>query len=278
MKLLLLVALAAGHAVAAGFDHAPWDRVLQARVNALGEVDYKGLKANRQDLDEYVRRLAEASPVSQPQRFRKREEQLAYWINAYNAFVMRGVIDRYPTDSVRSLGFAYGFFRRKDYTAGGAKISLLDLEDDILRKQYKDPRIHFAIVCASISCPFLWREAFVGDKLEEQLEQAARAFVNQKRNLTINAAANEITLGAVYGLRDYEQDFQVVAGPGGTRGTLLDYVRRYASEDHRKRLDGLKRPRIKFYEYDWSINEVGSRAKAKAPLERELAQSLARKR
>jgi hypothetical protein len=252
-------------ALAAGFDHAVWDRVLKAHVNETGEVDYAALKARREDLDEYIRLLGESSPVNRPALFPSRAHELAYWINAYNAFVMRGVVDGYPTRSVRDLGVLYGFFRRKEHTAGGVKMSLLHLEDDILRKKYQDPRIHFAIVCASISCPFLNRDAYTGEKLEEQLERAARDFINQRRSLTINAPANQVTLGAVFGLRDYAKDFEA------TGVSLLDYVRRYANPENRRALDALKSPRIKFYDYDWSINDPGSRARNKNPLERELA-------
>ena len=109
------------------FDHSAWDRVLKAHVSAIGEVDYAAIKANRKDLDEYIRLLGEFSPVNRPELFPSRAHELAYWMNAYNAFVTRGVVDSYPTRSVRDLGALYGFFRRKDYTAGGVKISLLQI-------------------------------------------------------------------------------------------------------------------------------------------------------
>ncbi len=227
--------------------------MLKKHVNQAGEVDYAALKAARRDLDEYIRLLGETSPASRPALFPSRAHQLAYWINAYNAFVMRGVVDSYPTKSVRDLGALYGFFRRKDYTAGGVKLSLLHLEDEILRKQFRDPRIHFVIVCASLSCPFLAAEAYTGEQVEAQLERAARLYVNQPRSLSIDAAANQVTLGAVYGLRDYVKDFEA------TGVSLLDYIRRYASEENRRALEALKRPRLKFHDYDWSINDPGSR-------------------
>jgi len=255
---------------AAGFDHGLWDRVLKAYVNETGEVDYAALKANRDNLDEYARLLGDSSPANRPELFSTRAHELAYWINAYNAFVTRGVADKYPTRSVRDLGVLYGFFRRKDYVAGGVRISLLQLEDEILRKKYRDPRIHFAIVWASISCPFLTREAYTGEKLEEQLERQARIYINQHRNLTLDPAANEITLGALYGLRDYKEDFEAPPRPGAPRRLLLDYIRQYANAENRRALDALRNPRIKFHDYDWSINDIGSRARAKSPLEREL--------
>src|SRR5215467_7959261 len=93
------VALLAGSVSAAPFDHSIWDRVLKADVNEIGEVDYAALKAHRGDLDEYIRRLAESSPEDRPEMFPTRAHELAYWINAYNAFVIRGVVDHYPTRS-----------------------------------------------------------------------------------------------------------------------------------------------------------------------------------
>ncbi len=265
-RLLLPLALATCCLRAAGvFDHSKWDGVLQTYVKGIGEVDYAALKANRGDLDAYVRLLGESSPANRPALFPSRAHELAYWLNAYNAFVMRGVVDSYPTRSVRDLGVLYGFFRRKEHTAGGVKMSLLDLEDDILRKKYRDPRIHFAIVCASISCPFLSRNAFTAETLEAHLDRLTREFINQRRNLTVNAAANQVTLGAIFGLRDYVKDFEA------TGVSLLEYVRRYASAENRRALEALKNPKIRFHDYDWSINDPGSRARAKNPLEREVA-------
>lgn len=250
---------------AAAFDHSIWDRVLKAHVNRIGEVNYTAIKAQRADLDEYIRRLGEASPADRPELFPSRAHELAYWLNAYNAFVIRGVVDRYPTRSVLDLGPLKRFFWRKDYTAGGVKMTLLHLENEIIRKRYREPRIHFALVCASLSCPMLSRDAFTADNLESELNRLAREFVNQRRNVTIDTAANEVTLSEIF--KWYREDFE---SPGQT---LLDYIRRYASEENRRALSTLKQPKIKYYDYDWSINEPGSRARAKSPHERELAES-----
>lgn len=227
-------------------------------MSEIGEVDYAGIKAQRADLDEYVRRLGEASPANRPELFPSRAHELAYWINAYNAFVTQGVAGNYPTRSVRDLGVLYGFFRRKDYTAGGVQMSLQYLENEILRKKYHEPRIHFAIVCASLSCPLLSRDAYTAENLEAQLDRQARAFIGQRRNLTING--REITLSEIF--KWYKEDF----GPD-----LLLYLRRYAAEADRRALEALQQPRIKYYDYDWSINDPGSRSRAKSPLEREIA-------
>jgi len=110
------------------FDHSAWDRVLKAHVNPAGEVDYAAIKADRKELDRYIGQFGTTSPENHPELFPTRADQFAYWINAYNAFVTRGLSDHYPTHSVRDLGPLLGFFRRVEYTAGGRKMSLSSLE------------------------------------------------------------------------------------------------------------------------------------------------------
>ena len=272
--LVLLTLTVAGAGWAAGFDHTPLDHVLKTYVNAIGEVDYAALKKNPGELDRYVETLVATSPANRPDLFPTREDRLAYWLNAYNGFVLQAVAARYPVKSVRDLGFLYGFFWRRKFVAGGQRMTLNHLEDQLIRKQFRDPRIHFVLVCASLSCPFLLRQALVGHALEQQLEASARRFINQSRNFTINAASNPVFLSGVYKLRNYDdKDFL----PGirrrnpGKQITMLHYLRRYLSPENLKALDALKKPKIKFYKYDWSINDLGSRARAKLPQERELA-------
>ncbi|PYT28223.1 MAG: hypothetical protein DMG57_15540 [Acidobacteria bacterium] len=258
------LALLSGPTVAnTPFDHSAWDRVLKAHVNPSGEVDYRAIKADRKDLDRYSGQLGGASPENHPELFPARADQFAYWINAYNAFVTRGVADRYPTHSVRDLGPLLGFFRREEYIAGGRKMSLSSLENVILRKKFADPRVHFSIVCASLGCPMLAREAFTGVNLEQLLDRQARRFINQRRNVKVDAATNTVRLSKIFDW--YTVDF---VGSKGKQA-LVDYIRRYASPETRRALDALKQPRIRFYDYDWSINDPGSRSRSSNPLERE---------
>ena len=264
--LAVVLLLASGGVCEAAFDHSTWDRVLKAHVNDIGEVDYAALKANRGDLDLYIQQLAKSSPISDPGRFSGKAGALAYWMNAYNAFVMRGVVDEWPTKSVRDLGIFYGFFRGNDYVAGGSKISLQDLENDIIRKRYNEPRIHFGIVCASISCPLLEKEAFTAENLERLLDRQTRRFVKQPRNVYIDRNANKVTLSAIFDW--YKEDF----GPKNLKDKdrLLGFILPYLSAGRRKELGALRDPALKFFDYDWSINAPGSRARSKNPLEREV--------
>ncbi|MGH9657690.1 MAG: DUF547 domain-containing protein [Bryobacteraceae bacterium] len=259
MKYAALALLVCTPLAGTGFDHSIWDRILKKHVNAIGEVDYAAIKKDRADVDAYVLALGESSPDSRKELFPSRNHELAYWINAYNALVTKGVVDAYPTRSVRDLGFAYGFFRRKDYTLGGQKISLLALENDIIRKRYQDARIHFAIVCASISCPRLSPDAFAGDQLDQHLDAATRMALAERRILAVKPEANEVVLSALFDW--YKEDY----------GPVLDFLKKYATVKDREALERIKKPKLKYYDYDWSINDPGSRRRAKSLVERELA-------
>lgn len=261
---LSLVVAAAGlplySAVPGEFDHSEWDAIVRAHVNRAGEVDYAAIKANRAALDRYIEALAAASPDSHGARFPQRSDQLAYWINAYNALVTRGVVDAYPTRSVRDLGLRFGFFKRPAYVLGGRKLSLQILENEIIRGRYKDPRVHFAIVCASVSCPRLAREAYAGAKLEEQLDGAVRASLAEPRMVSIDPGAKTLRLTSLF--KWYAADF----------GPVPAFLRRYLSPERGRELEALgANPRVGFADYDWSINDPGSRAKARQPEERALA-------
>lgn len=229
-------------------------------VNAVGEVDYAALKNNR-DLAAYVDALRATSPENKKESFTTKSDELAYWINAYNALITWGVVKAYPTKSVRDLGLLFGFFRRRDYVLGGRTMSLQELEHEIIRKRYQEPRIHFAIVCASLSCPKLSPRAYTAANLEEQLSFQTRQYFAETRNLAIQG--NTVILAKI--LAWYSADF------GGAKPTLLDYARRHTTEAKQRQLAALRDPRITFRDYDWAINDPGSRARAKTPEERELA-------
>jgi hypothetical protein len=243
---------------AALFDHSQWDAVLKRHVSEIGEVDYAAIKKDRAALESYVNALGASSPENKPEMFPTREHKLAYWLNAYNALVTWAVANAYPTKSVRDLGFLYSFFRRDDHLVGGRKMSLDDIEHGTIRKQFGDPRIHFAVVCASISCPRLARDAFVPERVNEQLDAAARRFLSERRALMIDKSRNMITLSKL--LEWYKGDFEASGG-------VVAFLRRFAPDPTAIP----ERPRLRYFNYDWSINDPGSRAKAKSAVERELA-------
>lgn len=150
------------------FDWGPYDRLLHTFVDVRGYIDYAGLKAHRGELDVLIDQLGRTGPDNSPALFATRGAKLAYWINAYNAFVLRGVVDHYPIASVKDVYLFNGFFSRIKFKTGGTELSLREFENEVLRKGFGDPRIHFAIVCASEGCPRLAREAYLPERINDQ--------------------------------------------------------------------------------------------------------------
>jgi len=210
--------------------HAGWDSLLQQYVSETGQVNYKGLKASPDALAAYCRSLAENTP----QENWSRDEKLAYWINAYNAFTMKLIVDNYPTASI--LRFDGGkTWDVKRISLGGKKYSLNQIENEIIRPQFKEPRIHFAINCAAKSCPPLYNRAFTAENLEGNLEGRAKLFINNSRYNTISA-----TKASVSKIFDwYGADF----------GDLKKYLNRYAATPLRPSAT------VIFNDYDWDLNE-----------------------
>ena len=156
--------------------HEGWNALLQKHVSENGVVDYKGFKADKADLDAYLEALSENVPTKETAR----DEALAYWINAYNAFTVDLITRNYPTKSI--LRFDNGkTWDVKRIKLGGEKYSLNQIENEIIRPQFKEPRIHFAVNCAAQSCPPLANEAFTASNLEQLLDARARAFINNKK-------------------------------------------------------------------------------------------------
>ena len=218
---------------------AVWSKVLSENVDDAGRIDFASLRRNHRDLDRVVAFVASIDPVSQPFTFPDRASRLAYYINAYNALAMHGVAD----DGVpRSLGGIrkLTFFYLRTFTIGGRSISLYNFENDVIRPLGEE-RIHFALNCMVVSCPRLPRTAFSSTMLEHQLDAAARAFVNEKRNVRVDAAKREIWLSAIFEF--YTKDFLAHAP------SLTAYVNRYRTDKVPPDL------RIHFLDYDWTVNE-----------------------
>ena len=157
---------------------AAWGRVLSTRVDAEGRIDFAGLVRNGADLNAYVAWVAAVSPESRPAAFPSTEAKLAYFINAYNALAMYNVVRsgmplHLPSDKVR-------FFYWDKLLIGGRRVSLYDFENDVIRP-LEDPRVHFALNCMVRSCPRLPREPFAAERLDSQLEAAAKEFLNDRR-------------------------------------------------------------------------------------------------
>jgi hypothetical protein len=252
LAFLIIVFILAGPARAEErFDHSQLHRVLQKYVNERGYVNYTALKADRGDLDAYVAALGRTSPASAPSLFPDRASQLAYWINAYNAFVLQGVINNYPKHDLTGLFSRYKFFLRTKYLAGGNRLSLDTIENKMIREQFHEPRIHFAIVCASEGCPRISREAYTAERLEAQLDAQARRFINEDRSVKIDTVAGRLNLSKIFDW--FEKDFLETLPDGRKKITL--YLKRYLTPERQQALEKLQAPRIEYIEYDWRIND-----------------------
>lgn len=249
----LAVTVGAPVVAAERFSHDDWNRVVGRFVDARGMVDYQALARDRADLDRYLARIEARSPRSHPALFASRDERLAYWLNAYNAQVFQGVLARGPErDSVWKGGLISGkaFFEDMDIVLGGEKMSLKSLEDDIVRREFQDPRIHAALNCASKGCPRLPQKAFDPAKLDAELDAAMREFAGEERNCAVDRAARTVTLSRIFDW--FEGDFLDFEKRQGTRDpNVLDYVNRYRPADAQVPHDF----KIKFFEYDKQINQ-----------------------
>ncbi len=239
-----ILPLAITLSAAGGFDqsHAAFDAILKARV-AQGLVDYKGLQADRAPLDAYLAQ-AGAVPMAEFQQW-KREEQLAFLINVYNSATLQLIIDGYPVDSIKSLGsLVKSPWSKETVQLFGKKISLDTLEHKIIRKNYQEPRIHFAVVCAAMGCPPLRDEAYTGARLEEQLEAQSKEFLTTPAKNRVDAEKKTLWLSPIF--KWYGDDFEM------TSKSLAAFVAPYIGAAEGANLEGYS---IEYTDYDWSLNE-----------------------
>ena len=246
---------AAVSAAPAAFHHDLLDSVLTRRVNEAGGVDYVGLALERDRLDRYVADLATCSPRNCPERFATGRDRLAYWINAYNAFVLRGVIDALPIHSVADVeGGLDGFFRKQRFVAGGDSLSLDDIENRIIRPQFRDPRIHFAVNCGAASCPALDRTAYGGADLDARLDRQALRFAADPAHVRWEKGHLHLSRILDWYGEDFVKWYPTARAPVDGTPTLIDYLKLYAPADLLSRLTPGAGSSVEFNEYDWALN------------------------
>jgi len=227
-----------GQAGSAIVSHAIWDSLLHKHLNSDGMVNYRGFQQDMDQLEAYLKLLSEHPPAKDwPEA-----AQLAYWINAYNAFTVKVIADNYPLKSIRELHTLPGIatiWHKEFFQIGGKPMSLNYIEHEILRKQFDEPRIHFAINCASKSCPVLRNEAYTADKLEAQLTDQARRFLSSPFHNKISP--EKVELSKIFSW--FRKDFT-------RHGSLIEFLNQYApvkiQED----------AKISYIDYDWSLNEA----------------------
>lgn len=235
----------AGH-----MSHAPWSRLLARYVSHGGDgidrVNYRAWKASAEDrgsLAAYLGLLQKTDP-----RGLTRDDQLAYWANLYNAETIRIVLEAWPVKSIRDIKpnlLAIGPWKTPTLTVAGMSLSLDTIEHGILRAGFGEPRVHYALNCASISCPNLRREAWEGAGLDAALNDAARAYVNHPRGARVTRG--KLTVSSIYVW--FKVDF------GGTDAGVIAHLKRYAGETLKQKLDGVSA--IAGHDYDWSLNGTG---------------------
>jgi hypothetical protein len=250
-----LALIATRPALAQTFDHSGFDALLHAHV-VDGMVDYEAF-GQAPEFETYLQRLAAFNPRTLP-----RDEQLAFWINAYNAYTIRLILKHGETKSIRNInktgGFikGYGPWTEKLALIGDSAYGLDFIEQKIIRPEFKEPRIHFALVCAAMGCPPLRSEAYTGARLEEQLTDQGRVFLRESpAKNRVDAAKKKIFVSQVFKFRDYEKDF------GGSKQAVGRFIARWYAEGPEKTLlESGAWATFEYTDYDWSLN---SQANAK---------------
>jgi len=211
-------------------NHQLWNNVLETHVSNDGQVNYIALKQNPKPLIAYLNNLVQ----NQPKKSWSVEEEMAYWINAYNAYTIKLILDNYPLNSIRDIKQPWDImfvpFEQK-------LISLNAIEHDILRKK-GDPRIHFAIVCASVSCPNLSNKAFTSGELDAQLDAATTAFLNDdSKNNFENQKAE---LSKIF--KWFSKDFN-------NSGGVIEFIKDY------RYIELMKKSDVSYLDYNWDLND-----------------------
>ncbi len=225
------------------FSHATFGQVLQVHVREA-RVDYAGLKARPTELDRYLDEIAAIEP--EPFARWPRPDRLALLINLYNAQTLRLIVDHYPVASIQKIGLLPGAaWRKKVVRWSGKVISLDELEHGILRKEYHEPRIHFALVCAAKGCPPLRDEPFTADRLDEQLQDQGRRFLSESTKNRWEPSTHTLWLSPIF--QWFADDFTT----GG--GSVVAFVKPFLPEAVQKQMT--VEPKVRFTEYDWSLND-----------------------
>jgi len=249
----LAVGLMAANAAATEPDHAPWDALLGRYVvenaDGVNRVDYARWKADGADraaLTGYIHALEAARPATLT-----RNEQFAYWANLYNAVTVDTVLARYPVASIRDirsegggLKGLTGPWQTRKVTVEGRRLSLDEIENAVMRPTFRDPRVHYALNCASMGCPNLRRAAFHAATLDAELDAAARAYISHPRGVRVTPRGLQLSSLSPW----YKADF-------GTPAQLRGHLERYAPPALAAQIRAT--PAIAGYGYDWKLNGTG---------------------
>jgi hypothetical protein len=248
------------------FSHAVFEKLLKTYVDSEGKIDYPRWQNSAEDrwlLDSYLAAVSAYSPENSSKRFATPNDELAYWMYSYNAWVIRSVLQSWPLSSVTDvtapleLTTGFGFFYRQRFLFGDSSYSLYAVENSKIRDQYKDARIHFVLNCASESCPIARTVLPTGEGLERLLEDATTEFVSDERNVRISDAEKTVYLNSIF--KWYEKDFVNELRKRGlpVEGGLMSYINSAAPEALRPSIGAALEYDVEFMEYDWSLNQSG---------------------
>ena len=221
-----------------GVSHSIFGDLLHKYVSD-GNVNYAGFQSEEDKLDQYLDLLQSVDPEAL-----SRNEQFAFYANVYNAWTIKLILTKYPgIESIKELGiFSTGPWKKKVVRLSGETVSLDHIEHDILRPRFKDPRVHFAINCAAISCPPLRSEPYLADKLDQQLEDATRTFINNPDSYRLEGQNLHVSRIFKWFSEDFNED-------------ALGFFIKYANQDLKEKLaSNPEKISIKYLEYDWSLN------------------------
>jgi hypothetical protein len=238
----------------APLDRRDYAQVLQTYVNDRGLVDYRKLQANRGQLDRYVKSLGQV-PASTYANWSD-PEKIAFLINAYNAFTLQSIIDQKPIKaSIRDIP---GVWKWRKFAIAGQNKTLDNIEHDILRKAFNEPRIHAALVCAAKSCPLLRREPYQGDHLDAQLDEQVQQFLASPHGLKIDRQAKKVYLSSIFDWfgEDWKPSYGAKSGFAGNENqrSVLNFVSQYLNPSDRTYLKQGNYT-IGYLNYDWSLNQ-----------------------
>lgn len=226
-----------------GFSHQEWDRLL-AQGTADGLVDYEYMQAHRAQLDAYLERVARANLARLDP-----DHLMALLMNAYNALTVRSILDAWPVDSIRDID---GVWTEAKHTVGGQELTLDEIEHNLLRPFWKDPRIHFGVNCASMSCAPLPTWAFTGEDVDAQLEERTETFLSSPDNVQIDGEA----LGVSKYFDWYDSDF-TAEGWEPRAESIPAFIARYTRPEVRTFIEEQGgNPPLRFMDYDWALNQA----------------------
>jgi len=251
LKTVAIASLLGAALPAQAADGGAYARLLKAHVRpgsvngiTLSLVDYAAAKAD----PDYPRALG-ALAESRPEALTSDFERIAFWVNAYNLAAMKAVLDQYPVSSIKDGGTLFSpVWKKKVATVGGASRSLDEIEHDILRKMFKEPRVHFAIVCASLSCPDLRADPYDPTRLDTQLDEQAAAFLSN--------ATKGVKPGGDGKTARVSSIFKWFAGDFAASGGVAAFIRAKARPELRERLGALSDAGLSYLDYDWSLNDT----------------------